>query len=58
MGFGHEKLDVYPAVIEFIGWAFRLRRGKRGHRNTKGFDTDTDTDSDAEGKPLIYSKLR
>ena len=22
MGFGHEKLDVYRAAIEYVGWAY------------------------------------
>ena len=52
MGFGHEKLNGYFAVIEYIGWAFRLCEGIKRHRNTKGFDSDT------EGKPQIYSELQ
>ena len=23
MSFGHEKLDVYRAAIEYLGWAYR-----------------------------------
>ena len=23
MGFGHERLDVYRAAIEYVGWAYR-----------------------------------
>jgi four helix bundle protein len=35
MGFGHEKLDVYRAAIEYVGWAFRFCEELRGHRNAK-----------------------
>ncbi|HOW68937.1 MAG TPA: four helix bundle protein [Candidatus Paceibacterota bacterium] len=35
MGFGHEKLDVYRAAIDDVGWAYRLREGLPGHRNAK-----------------------
>jgi four helix bundle protein len=32
---GHEQLDVYRAAIEYVGWAFRLCEGLKGHRNAK-----------------------
>ena len=35
MPFGHEKLDVYRAAIEYAGWAYRLCQGLKGHRNAK-----------------------
>jgi four helix bundle protein len=35
MSFGHERLDVYRATIEYVGWAYRLREGIKGHRNAK-----------------------
>ena len=35
MGFGHEKLDVYRAAIEYVGWAYRFGEFLRGHRNAK-----------------------
>jgi four helix bundle protein len=35
MTFGHEKLDVYRAAIEYVGWAYRLCEGLKGHRNAK-----------------------
>ncbi|MBM4149920.1 MAG: four helix bundle protein [Lentisphaerae bacterium] len=35
MGFGHEKLDVYRAAIEYVGWAYRFCEGLKGHRNAK-----------------------
>ena len=35
MAFGHEKLDVYCAAIEYVGWAYRLCKGMKGHRNAK-----------------------
>ncbi len=35
MGFGHEKLDVYRAAIESVGWAYRFCEGLKGHRNAK-----------------------
>ena len=35
MAFGHEKLDVYRAAIEYVGWAYRLCEGLQGHRNAK-----------------------
>ena len=33
MSFGHERLDVYRAAIEYVGWAYRLCEGIKGHRN-------------------------
>jgi hypothetical protein len=35
MAFGHEKLDVYRAAIEYVGWAYRFCEGLDGHRNAK-----------------------
>jgi four helix bundle protein len=35
MSFGHEKLDVYRAAIEYVGWAYRYCEGQKGHRNAK-----------------------
>ena len=35
MAFGHEQLDVYRAAIEYVGWAYRLCEGLKGHRNAK-----------------------
>src|SRR5262245_44897585 len=35
MGFGHERLDVYRAAIEYVGWAYRLCEALKGHRNAK-----------------------
>ena len=35
MGFGHEKLDVYRAAIEYVGWAYHYCENLKGHRNTK-----------------------
>ena len=35
MGFGHEKLDVYRAAIEYVGWAYRYCENLKGHRNAK-----------------------
>lgn len=35
MSFGHERLDVYQAAIEYVGWAHRLCQGLKGHRNAK-----------------------
>ena len=35
MAFGHEKLDVYRAAIEYVGWAYRYCEGLKGHRNSK-----------------------
>ena len=35
MGFGHEKLDVYRAAIEYAGWAYRYCEMLKGHRNAK-----------------------
>jgi four helix bundle protein len=35
MTFGHEKLDVYRAAIEYAGWAFRLCEQLKAHRNAK-----------------------
>jgi four helix bundle protein len=35
MAFGHEKLDVYRAAIEYVGWAYRFCEVLKGHRNAK-----------------------
>jgi four helix bundle protein len=35
MGFGHERLDVYCAAIEYVGWAYRFCESLKGHRNAK-----------------------
>ena len=35
MDFAHEKLDVYRAAIEYVGWAFHYCEGLKGHRNAK-----------------------
>ncbi|HOX85067.1 MAG TPA: four helix bundle protein [bacterium] len=35
MGFGHEKLDVYRAAIEYVGWAYAFCENLKGHRNAK-----------------------
>ena len=35
MGFGHEKLDVYRAAIEYVGWAYRYCEALKGHGNAK-----------------------
>ena len=35
MAFGHEKLDVYRAAIEYVGWAYRFCENLKGHRNAK-----------------------
>jgi len=35
MGFGHERLDVYRAAIEYVGWAYRYCESLKGHRNAK-----------------------
>jgi four helix bundle protein len=35
MGFGHEKLDVYRAAIDYVGWAYRYCETLKGHRNAK-----------------------
>ena len=51
-GFGHEKLDVYPVDIEYIGRAFRLCGVIKSYRSPNGFDPDSGADS--ESKPLIY----
>jgi four helix bundle protein len=35
MSFGHEKLDVYRAAIQYVGWAYRFCGGLKGHGNAK-----------------------
>lgn len=35
MAFGHEKLEVYWAAIEYVGWAYRYCENLKGHRNAK-----------------------
>ena len=61
MAFGHERLDVYRAAIDYVGWAYRLcvrLKGQRGYSvnedpsryGAKENDSDSDTDSDPEKK--------
>ena len=35
MSFGHERLDVYRAAIEYVGWAYHYCEELQGHRNAK-----------------------
>ena len=35
MAFGHEKLDVYRAAIEYVGWVYRFCENLKSHRNAK-----------------------
>jgi len=35
MLFGHEKLDVYRAAIEYVGWAYGFCESLKGHRNAR-----------------------
>ena len=35
MGFGHEKLDVCRAAIEYVGWVYRFCESLKGRRNAK-----------------------
>jgi four helix bundle protein len=35
MAFGHEKLHVYHAAIEYVGWAYRYADALKGHQNAK-----------------------
>ena len=35
MAFGHEKLDVYRAAIEYVGWAYGFCERLSGHGNAK-----------------------
>ena len=35
MSFGHERLDVYQAAIEYVGWAYRLCEQLKGHRSAE-----------------------
>jgi four helix bundle protein len=35
MGFGHEKLDVYRAAIDYVGWVYRYCETLKKHRNAK-----------------------
>ncbi len=35
MAFGHEKLDVYRAAIEYVARAYRFCENLSGHRNAK-----------------------
>jgi len=35
MSFGHERLDVYRAAIEYVGWAYHLCERLKGHRSAK-----------------------
>ena len=35
MGFGHERLDVYRAAIDYVGWAYHFSEKLKGHRNAK-----------------------
>ena len=65
-GIGHERLDVYRAAIDYVGWAYRVamltKLGERGYtiheeadeysvsRNETDTDTDSDPDSDRSRK--------
>ena len=33
MGFGHERLDVYRAAIDYVGWAYHFCEELKGHRS-------------------------
>lgn len=35
MNFGHERLDVYRAAIDYVGWAYRFCQSLRGHSNAR-----------------------
>ena len=35
MSFGHGRLDVYRAAIEYVGWAYHLCERLKGHRSAK-----------------------
>ena len=35
MSFGHERLDVYQAAIEYVGWAYHLCERLKKHRSAK-----------------------
>jgi four helix bundle protein len=35
MSFGYERLDVYRAALEYVGWAYHFCEGLKGHRNAK-----------------------
>jgi len=35
MAFGHEKLDVYRAAIDYVGWAYKYCEELKGHHNAK-----------------------
>jgi len=35
MSFGHERLDVHRAALEYVGWGYRFCEGLKGHRNAK-----------------------
>ena len=52
MAFGHEKLDVTRAAIEYVGWAVRFRavHEETEEYRTSQIDPDTDTDPDPERK--------
>ena len=45
MSFGHEKLDVYRAAIEYVGWGSRYPDEYGAGRN----DTDPDSDGNRAG---------
>jgi hypothetical protein len=38
MGFGHEKMDVYRAAIEYVAWVYSV-----------DIDPDSDSDPDTDG---------
>ena len=35
MTIGHERLDVYRTAIQYVGWAFHICEGLKGHRTAK-----------------------
>ena len=46
MSFGHERLDVYRAAIEYVGWGVAEEPADYAKA---GIDSDTEADSDPVG---------
>ena len=47
MAFGHERMHVYRAAIDYLGWAYSVNEDPPQY-GTQANDSDSDTDSDPD----------
>ena len=50
MGFGHESLHVYRAVIEYVGWAHQGCAHLKGDHYIRTGDSEFDPDADSDSE--------